>query len=235
MIRVRLRAPYAAFRPFMAGWYRPTAAYPTPSALYGLLLNVAAIESRRDDVKAVTTLTTENLPTAELAIGLLAVPQVQRLYQQVHNYPVGSSGKEREERAHGSKYNIQPVHRELLADLDLVVAIRGEQLERRIRDGLRLGSEYMPEGNPRYGLPFLGDNNFIPSVLREEDIAARWLVRVVPGDPEVDLESSEVARLTVWIDRENMARTVTDLYRPADTAGPNIPETAWTRIPPEQK
>jgi CRISPR-associated protein Cst2 len=43
---IRLDAPFAAFRPYTAGWFRPTAAFLTPSAAYGLLLNVAGIESR---------------------------------------------------------------------------------------------------------------------------------------------------------------------------------------------
>lgn len=230
MIQLRLRAPYAAFRPFMSGWYRPTAAYPTPSALYGLLLNVAAIESRRDDGTSVTTLTAQSLPAAELAIGLVSTPRMQRLYQQLHNYPVGNSGKEREEGAHGNKYNIQPARRELLSDLDLTVAVRGDALEGRIREGLRLGSDYAPEGRSRYGLPFLGDNNFTLSVLREEEVGARWLVRV---DPLVDVGRPDIARLTVWVDRLTMGRTTTDLYRPIDAPSADIPEAAWTRVPPE--
>ena len=32
-------------RTFTAGWYRPTATFLTPSAAYGLLLNLAGIES----------------------------------------------------------------------------------------------------------------------------------------------------------------------------------------------
>jgi CRISPR-associated protein Cas5t len=44
-----MEAPFAAFRTFTAGSYRPTAEFITPSAAYGLLLNVAGIEMREYD------------------------------------------------------------------------------------------------------------------------------------------------------------------------------------------
>jgi CRISPR-associated protein Cas5t len=232
MLRLRIRAPYAAFRPFTAGWYRPTASFATPSALYGLLLNVAAIESRREDGALPMTLTADDVPRLELAIGIVTTPSVQRLYQQLHNYPVGESGKERSDEAKGNKYNIQPVRREILSGLDACVAVRGNDgLETRIRDGLQLGSEYAPEGKARYGLPFLGDNNFTVSILREESVPARWLVRV---DPErTDPPESGIARLTVWIDRQDMSRTASELYHPTGEETIDIPAGAWTLVPPE--
>ena len=51
MMRLRIRAPFAAFRHFTAGSYRPTAPFITPSAAYGLLLNLAGVETRFDDGK----------------------------------------------------------------------------------------------------------------------------------------------------------------------------------------
>jgi CRISPR-associated protein Cas5t len=232
MLRLRIRAPYAAFRPFTAGWYRPTASFPTPSALYGLLLNVAAIESRRDDGVAPMTLTAEDVPPVELAVGVVTTPRLQRLYQQLHNYPVGEGGKDRAEQARGNKYNIQPVRRELLSGLDACVAVRGNDgLEARIRDGLRFGSEYAPESRARYGLPFLGDNSFTLSVLREESVPARWLLRVDPD--KMDIPEPGIARLTVWIDRQDMSRTASELYHPADEESVEVPAEAWTLVPPE--
>jgi len=232
MLRLRIRAPYAAFRPFTAGWYRPTAPFPTPSALYGLLLNVAGIESRRDNSVAPMTLTAEDVPPAELAIGMVTLPRVQRLYQQLHNYPVGESGKDRAQQARGNKYNIQPVRREVLSGLDACVAVRGNDgLEARIREGLRLGSEYTPEGRVRYGLPFLGDNNFTLSVLREESVAARWLLRIDPTT--MDIPEPGIARLTVWVDRLDMSRTASQLYHPTDEETVEIPTKAWILLPPE--
>ena len=51
MIRLRVKAPFAAFRYFTAGSYRPTAPFVTPSAAYGLLLNLAGFDTRYDDGK----------------------------------------------------------------------------------------------------------------------------------------------------------------------------------------
>ena len=178
------------------------------------------------------TLTAEDVPPVELAIGMVTVPRVQRLYQQLHNYPVGESGKDRAEQARGNKYNIQPVRREVLSGLDACVAVRGNDgLEARIREGLRLGSEYMPEGRARYGLAFLGDNNFTLSVLREESVAARWLLRIDPTT--MDIPEPGIARLTVWVDRLDMSRTASQLYHPTDEETVEIPTKAWILLPPE--
>ncbi len=232
MLRLRIKAPFAAFRPFTAGTYRPTAPFLTPSAAYGLLLNVAAIESRHDDGKSPMTLMAGDLPSAEIAIGAVSLPEVQSLYQQLHNYPVGATGKERASDTRGNKYNIQPIRREFLSDLDAYVCVRGNDwLEARVRDGLRLGSRLAPEGRRRYGLPFLGDNNCIISVLREEadPVPAYWFIQ---KGRDTDGASANICRLTVWIDRRDMSKTVTRLYRRADGATIDLPAHAWTPIPP---
>ncbi len=139
MLALYVEAPFAAFRTFTAGWYRPTATFLTPSAAYGLVLNLAGIESRlregeySHDGKTPTTLTKTGLPTVEMAIGVPEFiirrgqvipfelknpfPRVQTVFQQLHNYPVGTSGAERAESTKGSKYNIAPVRREYLSGL----------------------------------------------------------------------------------------------------------------------
>src|SRR5215470_17133188 len=113
MLLLYLEAPFAACRTFTAGWYRPTATFLTPSAAYGLVLNVAGVESRlreeneRHSGKAPASLTQPGLPPVRLAVGAFAVdggdpfPRVQTVYQQLHNYPVGTSGQERAESARG--------------------------------------------------------------------------------------------------------------------------------------
>lgn len=116
MLRIYIEAPFAAFRTFTAGWYRPTATFLTPSAAYGLLLNIAGIETRlREDEdghsgKVPTSLTRPGLPAAEIAVGVPPFrwlshgqeepvpeadlfPRVQSVYQQLHNYPVGKGNK----------------------------------------------------------------------------------------------------------------------------------------------
>jgi CRISPR-associated protein Cas5t len=234
MLRLRVRAPFAAFRTFTAGAYRPVAAFVTPSAAYGLLLNIGAIETRRDDGTSPMTVTAAGLPPADIAIGAVALPEVQTLYQQLHNYPVGATGKERAEEAKGNKYNIQPIRRELLAGIDAYVCLAGnDQLEERVRSGLREGSGFAPGGVRRYGVPFLGDNNFLISHLAEErqPLPAYWYRRV---ERDVAAGATNVARLTVWIDRRDMVKTETALYSRDDEPSLEVPEGAWTAIrPPE--
>src|ERR1017187_95754 len=108
MLRIRVKAPFAAFRSFTAGSYRPTMPFLTPSAAYGLALNLAAVESRFDDGKSPMTLMRRDLPALEMALGAVTLPEVHSIYQQLHNYPVGASGKERAGDCKGAKYNIQP-------------------------------------------------------------------------------------------------------------------------------
>src|SRR5205823_1961660 len=107
MLCLFLEAPFAACRTFTAGWYRPTATFLTPSAAYGLILNLAGIDSRLregddgHDGKTPASLTRPGLPPMKLAIGAPstpgkerveddpdAFPRVQTVYQQLHNYPV---------------------------------------------------------------------------------------------------------------------------------------------------
>ena len=231
MLRIRVKAPFAAFRPFAAGSYRPTAPFLTPSAAYGLLLNIAGIESRWDDGVSLMTLTRPDLPTVEVAVGAVRLPEVQSLLQQLHNYPVGSSRQAWAEQTKGNKYNIQPVRRELLSDLDAYIGLRGnDALEHQVREGLRLGSAYSPQGEPRYGLPFAGDNNFLLSILREEfsPIEAHWFVRSSPATRAVQ----DQVRLTVWINRQDQSQTVSLPFNRAAEKTLEIPENAWIKIPP---
>lgn len=242
MLRIRLDAPFAAFRPYTAGWFRPTAAFLTPSAAYGLLLNVAGIESRlreedpAHDGAQPTTYTRPGLPVMELAVGVRAVvgdpgrpdlPRVQTIYQQLHNYPVGASGKERAADAHGNKYNITPVRREFLCGLRAVIAVRTDlTTEDRIRRGLAGTLE--PE-TPRYGLPFLGDNSFLPDRLEPDGAndPAFWFERLVGDLPE---PRKFTTRMTVAIDRADMSGTVTALFAPSPGPTPEPPTSAWVAV-----
>src|SRR5438445_8690621 len=88
MLCLYLQAPFAACRTFTAGWYRPTATFLTPSAAYGLLLNVAGIESRlREEDEshggsAPASLMRPGLPSVRLALGA-PVRRVRRRGQEV--------------------------------------------------------------------------------------------------------------------------------------------------------
>lgn len=240
MLCLYVQAPFAACRTFTAGWYRPTATFLTPSAAYGLLLNIAGIDSRlreedeHHDGRTPASLMRRALPPVRLALGApategsaLPYPQVQTVYQQLHNYPVGTSGSERAASAHGNKYNITPVRREFLANLRAIISVDGNpELEDRARRGLR--GEFNAN---RYGLPFLGDNAFLLDRL-EERVAvspAHWYERVTDtgGGPRPG-----TTRLTILIDRADLSRTTSALFAPTEVPTVDIPDAAWTLINP---
>ena len=226
MLQLRVVAPYAVFRPLIAGSYRPTAPFLTPSAAYGLILNLAGIESRFDDGEAPMTLTRSGLPPVELALGAIRLPEVQSIYQQLHTYPVGTSGRDHAPSCKGAKYNIQPVRREFLSDVNAYICIRGNgDLEHKVRGGLPGGR------GPRYGIPFLGDNSFMIDLIVEESTPqpALWFCRAEAVQQE---GTRRPMRLTVSINRADMTRTVTCIFRPT---GPRVdpPDTAWVAARPE--
>lgn len=251
MFMLYVEAPFAVFRTFTAGWYRPTATFLTPSAAYGLMLNVAGIESRLregelgHDGKTPATLTKASLPPAEVAVGVPEFlvrrgkacpweqgdlfPRVQTLFQQLHNYPVGKSGEERAESAKGNKYNITPVRREFLSGLRAVIAIRGnDELADRVRRGL--AGEFT---SGRYGIPFLGDNAFVLDRLEAiaEPGPVRWFEKITP---EADIGIRQRAtRLTVLIDRAELSRTTSALFAPQEQAVTGDPPLlAWNLMNP---
>lgn len=241
MLALYVQAPFAAFRSFTAGWYRPTAAFLTPSAAYGLVLNAAGIESRRDDGLSPMTVTAFDLPEVRIAVGAAPTvgtdgpfPSVQTVFQQLHNYPVGSSGKERKEDAKGNKYNVTPVRREILVDVRGFILLDAEPwLLDRVREGLAGKLE-----GTRYGLPFLGDNSFLLDrfEVREGPVAAHWYCRLGADALAGDFPHS--SRLTVWIDRQDMSKTTSALFAPLPEATsvpdlpPDVPGSAWTAINP---
>lgn len=224
---LRICAPFAAFRGFQAGVYRATAPVMPPSAAFGLVLNLAGIEMR-DSQQGPTTLIRQDLPCLRLAIG--TVPgtdsEVCSLYQQLHSYPVGDSGKDLKQRTHGSKYWIVPVRREFLVGLDIVLGIQTQEtgLPEKVIQGLRGELNQL-----RYGLPFAGDNNFLFDRI---DVLSSpppvfWYVRMRSGDPP--LRGSY--RLTVGINRADNSKTTSHLYAPIEEATNEPPELAWTWTP----
>ena len=227
---LRIDAPFVACRPMVAGWYRPAAGFLSHSAVYGLLLNLAGIESRlweheaEHDGKTPASLTRDGLPRCEIALGRVDdPPRVVSIYQQLHNYPVGASGMPAE-LSKGTKNNITPVRRELLHRLHAIVVVRGnDDLVAAIRRGLA------GEVTGRYGLPFLGDNNGLPDRLEETTPQpAHWYERLSAdqaGQPRPGTE-----RLSIRIDRQNMAGTVSALFAPTADAISVTPDAAWVAV-----
>ncbi len=220
---LRLKAPFASFRPFQSGAYRSTTPVPAPSAMYGLLLNLAAIEQRAE-LTASVTLIREELPEIAIAIAQVSQPETALLSQQLHQYLVGGADKELSQKTHGAKPWIAPVRREVLVNLDLVVGVQAEQwLCDRIKRGLNGELD-----EPRYGLPFAGDNNFLFDAIEPIDNPpmARWYCLLQDGSRP----SQGVCRLTTWIDRADSSKTQTAVFVPSAFVL-NPPESAWIHLP----
>jgi CRISPR-associated protein Cas5t len=225
---LRVRAPFAAFRGFQAGFYRSTSPVIPPSAAYGLVLNLAGVEMRGPLFDWVTEIRS-SLPTLGIAVGMVSVPERCSLYQQLHSYPVGASGKELSTRTHGAKFWITPARREMLVGFDGVLGVRSAdgELFGQVRKGLRGELDV-----GRYGLPFAGDNNFLVDridLVSEAPATTRWYTRVQPDDPP----RKGSCRLTVAVSRTDNSKTTSFLYAPFAEPMTQPPESAWTSTPAE--
>ena len=227
-IWLHVRAPFAAFRGFQAGAYRATSPVMPPSAAYGLLLNLAAIEMRQA-VAGPTTLIRADTPLLRLAIGVVTPSERCSLYQQLHSYPVGDSSAKFKPGTHGAKYHITPVRREVLVGLNCIIGAQADDrnLFDRVRSGLK--GEL---GITRYGFPFVGDNNFM--IDRIDDVTSPpetvvWYARMGSDDPP----RKGSCRLTVGIDRADNSKTTSYLYAPIESGQSEPPDLAWTWTPRE--
>ncbi|HEU4733913.1 MAG TPA: CRISPR-associated protein Cas5 [Kofleriaceae bacterium] len=222
-IFLRLDAPVAAWRWLQAGVYRGTFPVIPPSAAWGLVLNLAGVETRGPLSEVVTPIR-DDAPVLEIAVGLERPGQRSAVYQQLHSYPVGNSGTELRDRAKGNKFWIAPVHREILLGVVATVGARGPRaLIDRVSRGLDSTLDV-----PRYGLPFAGDNQLLFSRIDASTTSpvARWFV------PVVDLASArETTRLTTNIDRADASRTQAPLFEPTPEPAA-CPDQAWLRIGP---
>lgn len=224
-IVLRVRAPFAAFRPFQAGSYRATTPVMPPSVAYGLLLNLAGIDARdpASFADGEPTRFRSGLPEIEVAVGTLVASETSVVLQQLHKYPVGDFGEELAPRTHGAKYGIAPVKREVLVGYDGAIAARGldETFVTRLRDAVR-GAPH----RPRYGLPFLGDNNFLLDRVEETTSPVGWYVPC----SSTGTSARGSCRLTVSIDRTDSSRTRTLLFAPS-APSPAPPSAAFVRVP----
>ena len=89
MFCLLIESRFAAFRPFITGSFRPTTPFITPSAAYGLLLNLAGIEMREDDGKSAMTLIKKSgLPEMDIALG---APVANKPWKQDRSLEKGES------------------------------------------------------------------------------------------------------------------------------------------------
>jgi CRISPR-associated protein Cas5t len=222
IIVLRLDAPFSAWRWLQAGVYRGTFPVIPPSAAWGLVLNLAAVETRGSLGEVVTPIR-RDAPALDIAVGIQQPGRRSTLFQQLHSYPVGTSGAEFKARTYGNKYWIAPAKREVLVGLVAVVAARGPRtIIDRVGRGL---SGELPE--PRYGLPFAGDNQFLFSSIAVvgPDEPASWYVPVRGDEP-----MTGTTRLTTNIDRADASRTEAPLFAPGPTG--RCPAGAWVRVGP---
>lgn len=224
-IFLRLDAPVAAWRWLQAGVYRGTFPVIPPSAAWGLVLNLAGIDTRGALSEVVTPIR-DDAPVLDIAVGIEQDHEGERsvLYQQLHSYPVGSSGSEMRGRARGNKYWIAPARREILIGVVATVGARGPiDVIDRVARGLAGELD-----TPRYGLPFAGDNQFLFSRIDPSPTSplAHWYL------PVSDLaHARKTTRLTTNIDRTDASRTVAPLFAP--TPEPvACPAAAWVRVGP---
>ena len=180
---------------------------------------------RHDDGNSVMTVIKSNLPRVRIALAALEMPLQHSMFQQLHNYPVGASGSEHKEATKGSKYNITPGRRSFLSSLKAYIAFQGnEDLETGVIDGLT------GKRSRQYGLPFLGDNNFMIDRLEpvSEVNEAYWYSLIDEAD--TDMKTDNITRLTITIDRANIANTKSALFAPGAKPSRDIPEKAWVTL-----
>ena len=97
----------------------------------------------------------------------------------------------------------------------------------RVRKGLKGALDVT-----RYGLPFMGNNNFLIDRIDEVTTPPEtivWYVRMQPDDPP----RKGSCRLPVGIDRADNSKTTSFLYAPVESSTPEPPELAWTWTPRE--
>jgi CRISPR-associated protein Cas5t len=229
LVFLLLEAPFASFRPFQSGSYRSTTSVPSPSTVYGILLNLAGIEQRAATDQPIT-LIRDDLPKLEIAIGIPHTPkkpktEIAVLSQQLHNYPVGASGKELAKKTYGNKYWIAPVRREVIINLTLIVGVKAKDKSVCDRIVQGLNGEL---NEPRYGLPFAGDNNFLFDNIQvlEKPPCARWYC-LLEGNTR---PSQGICRLTTWINRADNTKTQIRVFYPTDFVV-EPPESAWSNLP----
>jgi CRISPR-associated protein Cas5t len=198
-----------------------------PSAALGLVLNLAGIEMRTGLDKPTTQIRSD-IPHLQLAIGAVdgSDSEVCTLYQQLHSYPVGNSGRDTlKPLTKGAKFWITPVRRELLVGLDVIIGIQEfEDLFDRIHQGLR--GEF---NSQRYGLPFAGDNNFLFDRIDIIDSPplTHWYEKM-----EIDSAPRKRSqRLTVGIDRLDNSKTTSYLFAPISEPSQEPPTNSWIWTP----
>ncbi len=251
MIAIRYAAPFGVFRDFSAGYFRGSFRFASYSALYGLVLNLMGIEMRE---------VSEGLPRFSMASAVVAaeagrhsfcpgssptpeLPGSAVLFQQLHTLPVGSTNRHRIPLTKGAKHHISPGRREVLVGIRGICLVRSDDdFEARLGQALESPPEVLESGQPRYGVPFLGDNSFMLEELVETPLDERevdWLVENGSGgEDELFEELGPMAlgsvpfRLSIWADRRGMLDTRSGFFRRQRGVLAEPPDSAWVEVGP---
>lgn len=206
------------------GGFRETSPVPTPSALYGLVLNLAGYEMRDGGT----------LPQLELASGLRVTQGPAHSFSPAQESPRQFARRGSSEGLPRRQSLLTHAARsEFLLGLRGVCLVRGdEELQEWLLEALEEPTQELESGQQRYGLPFLGDNNFFleelaPLPEREESV--QWLVDAKVVEPD---DGERSLALTTWVDREETTGTRFQRFvcRPGRLREPL--EEAWVSVGP---
>jgi CRISPR-associated protein Cas5t len=141
--------------------------------------------------------------------------------------PVGEVSKKHKPMTKGNKHHIALASRGLLTTFCGVCAVDADPtLETLLTTQLDAPSPKLSCGSPRYGLPFLGDNNFFLeelSLIKPDPTEVDWLVNEKGPAP---------FRLTVAVDRAGISNTRQRDFtlQPGPLHSP--PPSAWVQVGP---
>lgn len=219
---VLAEAPQAAFKGLTGGSYRPSYPIMPPTAAWGMILNLARINTNRAmEGRNKLSSVKFDLPSGRVAIGVRYHPTKSTLYTQAHHYLVGSAGKELAAQCHGQKSWIAPVTREILIDLSMVIGVQCST-EIRSRVEAAISGDLK---DPRFSIPFAGESGFMFSSLSlvDEPPMAFWYRPVLPGeDPQPG-----VCSLPVKVDFADSAKSCYRLFAPTENPMPAPPSGVW--------
>lgn len=210
-IILRVQAPMAVSRPLVTNHQRGTYQVLSPSLIYGLICNIAGIETRIMKEGSVSYTMRDDVPPIDFNIGYTKMPITSTVYEHTLKLMQNSNelAKLGDARINKCRQSIQPKRTSYLYGIDMYIIVHAdEHIIRRIHrymDGIL--DPMMNTPDMRYGGLFLGSNNCILSSLAVVDTVPEklyWMVDTTSDTKETHIISS---MLPIWIDREFPTKT----------------------------
>ena len=223
---VLVRGPFARFQPYSAGTYRATMKFMPHSAAYGLILHLAGIESRLEDSKLLRDPGSAGPPSGRIAVGAVEhFPTVQVNCQQMHNYPVGPTGKK--QRLIAPARNITSSSRSGSSSPTFVWRSRWT-LTKICWTGCEPVSSAVLTGSATSEVSFsLVTGTSRPAMSCLPRRPRRHTGSGQSSDRERIGDVRHSTYLTIRIDRTDSSKTVSKLFCPVSEATSVIPVEAW--------